>query len=208
MDERFEIFTDNNKWAIKDNEQLPHLLDSYKCCVRLNQQDTRIKELESEVNVGEFWHSAYQGKQLEYDMVYAELRKAMDENEQLKQQLAEQEKEIATLEVMLAENKNELKELQEFKVGDDAYDLTDSDARFSLHCDLLNMEQDKISFALEQLENVKNKIESKVESIYKILDDLNIRIVDECTSRQLSSYEEIVKDIDNQIKELKEMDNV
>lgn len=69
-------------------------------------------------------------------------------------------------------------------------------------------DQDKISFALEQLDKVKNKIESKVESIYKILDDLNIRIVDECTSRQLSSYEEIVKDIDNQIKELKEKDNV
>lgn len=189
MDERFEIFTDNDKWVIKDNEQLPHLLDSYKCCVRLNQQDTRIKELESEVNVGEFWHSAYQGKQLEYDMVYAELRKTMAENEQLKQQLAEQEKEIATLEVMLAENKNELKELQEFKVGDDAYDLTDNDARFSLQCDLLNTEQDKISFAIAELEKVKEHNDNLV-----------------CGDEDYYNY--ITAFIDNQIKELKEKDNV
>lgn len=65
-------------------------------------------------------------------------------------------------------------------------------------------DQDKISFAVEQLEKVKNKIESKVESIYKILDDLNIKIVGESTSRELNAYEEIAKDIDNQIKQLKE----
>ena len=64
--------------------------------------------------------------------------------------------------------------------------------------------QDKISFAVEQLEKVKNRIESKVESVYKRLDDLNIKIVCESTSRQLSTYEEIVKEIDNQIKQLKE----
>ena len=49
----------------------------------LNKQTKHIKELEEEVKVGEFWHSAYQGKQLDYDMVYAELRKAMNENQQL-----------------------------------------------------------------------------------------------------------------------------
>lgn len=62
----------------------------------------------------------------------------------------------------------------------------------------------EISFAVEQLEKVKNRIESKVESVYKRLDDLNIKIVCESTSRQLSTYEEIVKEIDNQIKQLKE----
>lgn len=66
------------------------------------------------------------------------------------------------------------------------------------------LEQDKISFAVKQLEKAKNKIESKVESIYKILDDLNIKIVGESTSRELNAYEEIAKDIDNQIKQLKE----
>lgn len=60
----------------------------------LNQQYKRIKELESEVKVGEFWHSAYQGKQLEYDMVYAELRQSYDEIEKLKHQLHDLPKKI------------------------------------------------------------------------------------------------------------------
>lgn len=62
----------------------------------LNQQDARIKELEEEnqqlkeklkgeIAEKEFWHSAYKGKQLDYDIVYAELRKTFDETEKLKQ---------------------------------------------------------------------------------------------------------------------------
>ena len=60
-------------------DEITHLKDL------LNHYFKRIKELKSEVKVGESWHSAYQGKQPDYDMVYAELRKAMDENQQLKQ---------------------------------------------------------------------------------------------------------------------------
>lgn len=84
---------------------------------------------------------------------------------ELKQQLAEKDEEIATLEVMLAENKNDIKELQEFKVGDDEYDLTDKDARFSLQCNLLNNEQDKISFAVEQLNETYRLLHEKATSI-------------------------------------------
>lgn len=54
-------------------------------CDTLNNQHNKIKELEEENKVGDFWHSAYQGKQLEYDQVYAELRKTYEENQQLKQ---------------------------------------------------------------------------------------------------------------------------
>lgn len=57
----------------------------------LNKQDKRIKELEEENKVGDFWHSAYQGKQLEYDQVYAELRKVYEENQQLKEQISKME---------------------------------------------------------------------------------------------------------------------
>lgn len=71
---------------IKDTQnQSQEFLDIETVCRLLNQQDKRIKELEEENKVGEFWHSAYQGKQLEYDQVYAELRKAYEEVEQLKQ---------------------------------------------------------------------------------------------------------------------------
>lgn len=46
-----------------------------------------------ENKVGDFWHSAYQCKQLKYDLVYAELRKAYEEIQQLKQS----QKELAEL---------------------------------------------------------------------------------------------------------------
>lgn len=47
--ERFEIFGVDGKWLIKDNEQLPNLLDCYQSCVRLNQQDQRIVYLEEQL---------------------------------------------------------------------------------------------------------------------------------------------------------------
>ena len=50
----------------------------------------------------------------------------------LEAKLAESEKEIASLEVCLLENKNNMKEMQGFKIGEDEYDLTDEDARSDL----------------------------------------------------------------------------
>ena len=105
------------------------------------------------------------------------LNKQDKENQQLKQQLAEKDKKIANI-----------------KNSCDYY--------MKRANDLVLKQNQK---AIEQLEKVKNKIESKVESIYKILDDLNIKIVGESTSRELNAYEEIAKEIDNQIKQLKEM---
>ena len=76
--------------AVRDNKND----DIINAIERLNEQDKRIKELELEVKVGEFWHSGYQGKQLEYDMVYDELRQSYDEIEKLKQQLHDLPKKI------------------------------------------------------------------------------------------------------------------
>ena len=125
--------------------------------------------------------------------------------------VADLEAKLAEYEKFMKDNEwDSVEEIQETlnKCEKKYFDIQQELAGRKKLCDLRykqlqNSHQDKISFALEQLEKVKNKIESKVESIYKILDDLNIRIVDESTSRQLSSYEEIVKDIDNQINELK-----
>lgn len=47
--ERFEIFRVDGKWLIKDNKQLPHLLDCYQSCVRLNEFSKRIAELEKQL---------------------------------------------------------------------------------------------------------------------------------------------------------------
>ena len=118
------------------------------------------------------------------------------ECDSLQKTLAEKEREIDNLYDRL----NSKQKFYEMSLEKDYKEYLSRLDKLEKQCD-----KDKISFAVKQLEKVKNKIESKAESIYKILDDLNIRIVDECTSRQLSSYEEIVKDIDNQINELKEM---
>ena len=85
--EQNKRYYENKKSQFSD---LQSQLDQQKVRIKelekeLKEKDKKIKELESENKVGEFWHSAYQGKQLDYDMVYYELRKAMDENQQLKQ---------------------------------------------------------------------------------------------------------------------------
>ena len=126
--ERYEFvcFDNNTRWKIIDNKTKQEVGGIDNMIKLLNQQDQKIADIEakleqsqkekeldnafwkqecdslqkalaekeSEVKVGEFWHSAYQGKQLDFDKVYAELRQSYDENTQLKQQLAEKEKEI------------------------------------------------------------------------------------------------------------------
>lgn len=44
--ERFEIFGDK---LVKDNEQIPNLLNNYLCCVRLNEFSKKIAALESKL---------------------------------------------------------------------------------------------------------------------------------------------------------------
>lgn len=116
------------------------------------------------------------------------------ECDSLQKTLAEKEKEIDNLYDRL----NSKQKFYEMSLEKDYKEYLSRLDKLEKQCD-----KDKISFTLEQLEKVKNKIESKVESIYKILDDLNIKIVGESTSRELNAYEEIAKEIDNQINELK-----
>lgn len=80
-----QIFVYDNKLKSK------RIMSIEECFELLNQQDKQIKELEEENKVGDFWHIAYQGKQLEYDQVYAELRKAYEENQRLKEKLSKKE---------------------------------------------------------------------------------------------------------------------
>lgn len=50
-EERFEVMMneETGKWCIKDNEQLPSLLDNYKACVRLNEFAEKVKDLQSQL---------------------------------------------------------------------------------------------------------------------------------------------------------------
>lgn len=94
---------DPNKWSNDDvYEKYAEKIDNVRSMgeiiafteitKKVKTLEAKLAESESKVKVGEFWHSAYQGKQLDYDKVYAELRQSYDENEKLKQQLAEKEK--------------------------------------------------------------------------------------------------------------------
>lgn len=154
----------------------------------------------------------------------------------LEAKLAEKDKENATLEAMLAENANDRKAMQEFKIGEDEYDLTDEDARNSLCWEVedlkqqlaekerqLNLseellikqekeydeqlekqakihyrhlkekDQDKILFAVEQLEKVKEIMSKSNESGYII------------RFASMNDRDKFNETIDNQINELKEM---
>lgn len=152
----------------------------------LNQQDKRIKELEEENKVGDFWHSAYQGKQLEYDQVYAELRKVYEENQQLKEKLNNFEtcmkkynvEDIELLDLMLfvlsGETKYHLKEIKD------------------KHKKELKQSQTKL--AISELERLKNYFCEEDEDGDGIKTGDWTIIHDAC---------EIAEFIDNQIKELK-----
>lgn len=126
--------------------------------------------------------------------------------EQLKQQLIEKQEENNEL-VFIIEGMEQFIWEQLNNENFDKYkayvEMFTKIKQLTKHSPYEKTHQDKISFCIEKLEKVKNQIESKVESIYKKLDELNIEIVCEGTSRQLDAYEEIAKKIDNQIKKLK-----
>ena len=116
---------------------------------KIAKLEAKLAESESKIKVGEFWHSAYQGKQQDYDKVYAELRQLYDEIAQLKQQLAEKEEEIEKwndVSLMLGENKAReyLDSLSKSKIID------------LFVCHLISHNQDKI----ELLEKVKDIAEN------------------------------------------------
>ena len=188
---RYQLVEEDFAYAIVDNEEhktyQQDCFDFGNICDLLNQQSKRIKELEETNKV--LSNELTKNSILKQDHIETccgipifEIPKIKEENQQLKQQLEEKEKEIATLEVMLAENKNDIQEIKEFEIGEYQYDLTDEDARYSLKCEFLHKDQDKISFAVEQLEKVKDFVNN---------------LYGEYSASVTTNF------IDNQIKELK-----
>ena len=144
--ERFELFGEH---CIKDNNpNVPcQLLDTYKACVILNQQDK--------------------------------------ENHQLKEQLVEKDKEIEQLKKFNDLNKAFFNLFRAaFKEPDKVDDLFNT-----LKTIQEKHNQDKISFAVEQLEKVKNYMITNEKDMFGANYLMN------------SGY--VLEFIDNQIKELK-----
>lgn len=145
MSNRFEIFGEDGKWLVKDNEQMPHLLDLYKCHIRMNEFIDKIKELET--------------------------------------QLAEKEKEN----IKLKEVVDCVDKLKQFNADMSDYALVNRDVADEIYCE----HQDKISFAVEQLEKVKETTEIVLDKALKN------------SSLNQSYYDRLLDEIDNQIKEIK-----
>ena len=89
-EERFEVFGN----IIKDNEDIPALLNNYQATVRLNELNDKVKELEQEL--------AELKEKDNYHLRY-ELAGADETITNLKQQLAEKDKEILELQKKLGE---------------------------------------------------------------------------------------------------------
>ena len=175
--ERYEYFFGTN--TIKDNKTNQF----YGCVVDLlNQQDKRIKELEETNKV--LSNELTKNSIVKQDHIETccgipifEIPKIKEENKQLKQQLAEKEKEIEQLKKFDDLNKTFFELFRTaFKEPDKVDDLFNT-----LKTIQEKQDQDKISFALEQLEKVKRTF---IDVAWKDV-DFAIEI------------------IDNQIKELK-----
>lgn len=109
--ERFEIIMcEQGQWVVKDNQQSPHFLDLYKCCVRMNSFCNKISELE--LKLAKFKSYKTDDERIrDLTNLYGQYKK---ENIELKQQLAEKKQELSDRESKWARwNKKDKIELLE-----------------------------------------------------------------------------------------------
>lgn len=184
-EERFEIFNEDGKWVIKDNEQLPHLLDLYKSCVRLNEFVNKIADLEAKLAL---YNEVIDERQDDIETLHL-IR------ENLEQQLAEKEKQLEIYkkqfneQVWLCEEFRFQLEEKEKEIKDLTLARFESETNKPVLTTTEIINQDKISFCIEKLEEVKENIK---KCNYK---DFGIMY-----------QSDAIKQIDNQIKQLKEME--
>ena len=93
----------------------------------------------------------------------------------------------------------------ENQISDLEAKLAEKDEEINVYKKYIKVEdQDKISFALEQLEKVKEHGKSIEKIIYKHYENTkNTNVVSDCHYGKLITISNIVKFIDNQIEELK-----
>ena len=187
--ERFELFGEH---CIKDNnpDARCQLLDTYKACVILNEQYKENKQLKqqlAEKEKIEYTDTINFVETSEPDIVAKEL-------DRLNEQLAEKDKEIEQLKKFDDLNKTFFNLFRTaFKEPDKVDDLFNT-----LKTIQEKHNQDKISFAVEQLEKVKEKILSYENVYYQFLES-GAKVPVVC----LENFR-VKQTIDNQIKQLKE----
>lgn len=170
-----ENFIDKKMVAMSENIEIALIDDIYKTtlqirfdinkqklerwlrfCAKLeNIEQTELIDMATKKKIADLKHELDQlkqqlaEKQNEIDEINKEFVQAVHDWKAL---CAEKDKEIANLQVLIIENKNDIKEMREFKIGDDEYDLTDEDARNDIKCQIENQTQ----LAIQELEKVKD----------------------------------------------------
>ena len=132
-EERFEVFGN----IIKDNEDIPALLDNYLATVRLNELNDKVKELEQEL--------AELKDKDNYHLRY-ELAGADETITNLKKQLEEKDKEIEKLNKTL----EMCKHIERYDIGE-------------MFLENAKLIIEKRQFAIQELEKVKNKCNGMYE---------------------------------------------
>ncbi len=163
-----------NVWEYADefkNLDTNETFYGYQVCELLEQKDQRIAELEAKLAESE--NQCRECKHLNKKIELNIKNKLMAENCELQKQLAENEKEIS----------------EYVKIVDDLHKQLSDKCDF---CDKTK-DQDKISFAVSELEKVKETTECVLDNALKN------------SSLNESYYDRLLDEIDNQINELKEM---
>ena len=105
---------------------------------------------------------------------------------------AEKDKEIANLQVLIIENKNDIKEMREFKFGDNEYDLTDEDARN----DIKNQLENQTQLAIQELEKVNGILTDTIIEVTHNEFDLNkLCYLEEISARFYEKMQEQIKEL-------------
>lgn len=161
----------------KSEEKVKHWHDLY------NERDKQFQSVRQRYHLLNKLQSNYDKKD-KLHLAYMQCLELVEENERLKQQLAEKDKEIERLNL-------------EFETQEDWQEKWQK-----LYDETCNLNQDKISFAVEQLEKVEVCLKEGIEEAKSLLDPIDYEDYHELLGVG-RGYRNSIEIIDNQIEELK-----
>ncbi len=191
FEDRIELIDTKNKKALDNADNIKDTL---------NEQDKQIADLEAKLAESEKKYAELFCRNIELETLYSQKTARLnfykdtdivEENQQLKQQLAEKDKEIERLKIY-DEYRFELPYPKVKILGKTFEDIQELIDKW-----LKQGSKDKISFAVEQLDKVKEKILSYENIYYQFLES-GAKVPVVC----LENFR-VKQTIDNQIKELK-----
>ena len=161
----------------ESEEKVKHWHDLY------NERDKQFQSVRQRYHLLNKLQSNYDKKD-KLHLAYMQCLELVEENEKLKQQLAEKDKEIERLNL-------------EFETQEDWQEKWQK-----LYDETCNLNQDKISFAVEQLEKVEVCLKEGIEEVKSLLDPIDYEDYHELLGVG-RGYRNSIEIIDNQIEELK-----